>query len=239
MTNPQKVKETQPTSIPFAGIRKIIAERLTKSHLSAPHVTLMREIDATSLRKLREKLVGEIKSTRISYTDILVRATTEALKAYRIVNSRLERDQIRLLDQINIGIAVAQESGLIVPVIRNLERKSLVEVSTELASLVAKASKGALTLNEVTGGTFTITNLGMFGVDAFTPIINPPESAVLGVGRIIEKPMVVEGRIEARSVMTLSLTFDHRVLDGAVAAQFLRRLAQILEKPEETTFFAA
>jgi pyruvate dehydrogenase E2 component (dihydrolipoamide acetyltransferase) len=239
MTSPQDVKAAQPTSIAFLGIRKIIAERLTKSHLTAPHVTLMREIDVTFMKRLRERLLTEVKSTRISYTDILVKATTEALKVYRIVNSRLEGDQIKLLDQINIGVAVAQESGLIVPVIRNLERKSLTEISTELVSLVAKANKGALTLNEVTGGTFTITNLGMFGIDAFTPIINPPESAILGAGRILEKPTVIEGRIEARSVMTLSLTFDHRVLDGAVAAQFLGRLAQILEKPEETNFFTA
>ncbi len=237
MTNTRSEKVGQPQSIPLSGIRKIIAERLTKSHLSAPHVTLMREVDATPLKRLREKLLVDVKSTRISYTDIIIKATAEALKAYRVVNSRIEGDQIRLLDKINIGVAVAQESGLIVPVIRNVERKSLIDISSELAGLVAKAGKGALTLNEVTGGTFTITNLGMFGVDAFTPIINPPESAVLGVGRIVERPMVLDGRIEARSVMTLSLTFDHRVLDGAVAAQFLGRLVQILEKPEDTGFF--
>ncbi len=227
------------TSIPYSGVRKIIGERLTKSHLSAPHVTLMRETDATALKRLREELLGEVKETPISYTGILVKAVTEALKEYPIVNSRLEGDQIRLLDQINIGVAMAQEFGLIVPVIRNLEGKSLIQTSTELASLISKTGKGTLTLNEVTGGTFTLTNLGMFGVDAFTPIINPPETAVLGVGRIVEKPAVIEDRIEPRLMMTLSLTFDHRILDGATAARFLGRLAQILEKPEETDFFKA
>jgi len=239
MKGPDDVPASQCNSIPLAGVRKIIAERLTKSHLSAPHVTLMREIDATAMRGLREKLLVEVKSTRISYTDILVKATTEALKAYRILNSRLEGDRIRLLNEINIGVAVAHESGLIVPVIRNVERKSLVEISTELTSLVAKANKGDLTLNEVTGGTFTLTNLGMFGVDAFTPLINPPESAVLGVGRIVEKPLSFEGRIEMRAFVTLSLTFDHRVMDGAIAAQFLGKLTEILERPDQTNYFGS
>ncbi len=239
MEKPENQKRPLQTSIPFSGVRKIIAERLTKSHLSALHVTLVREMDATALKRLREKLLLEVKETRISYTDILLKATTEAIKEYPIVNSRLEGNEIRVLDQVNIGVAVALESGLIVPVVHNLERKSMIQASNELATLVSRANRGTLSLSEVTGGTFTLTNLGMFGVDAFTPIINPPETAVLGVGRIVEKPAVVEDRIEPRLMMTLSLTFDHRILDGATAALFLGRIVQILEKPEETDLFKA
>lgn len=233
-------KEKQKiTTVPLTGIRKIISERLVKSHLAAPHVTLTREIDASALKIFREKLLKQVEGIRISYTHLLVKACVEALREYPIVNSRLEGDQIKLLEQMNIGVAVATEAGLLVPVIRNADKMSLIEIAAESDKLISKANKGILTLSELTGGTFTVTNLGMFGIDAFTPIINPPESAILGVGRLIEKPIAVEGRIEVRPTMVLSLTFDHRVMDGALAAQFLRKLVQVLEKPDETNHFKA
>ena len=238
MTNNQN-RVTDPKIIPLTAVRKTIAERLTKSHMAAPHVTLMREIDVTALRKSRERLFERSREVRISYTDMLVKACAETLRAYPLMNSSLEGDKIRIIEQINIGIAVAIQSGLIVPVVRNADRKSLTEIAMELRNLVTKAGKGDLTVSQVTGGTFTITNLGMYGVDNFTPIINPPETAILGVGRIIEKPMVINGKIKARSVMALSLTFDHRVVDGAVAAQFLAELAKILEKGDESECLAA
>lgn len=237
MTNLTNEKAVQPKSIHLTSIRKTTAERLVKSHMAAPHVTIMMEVDVTDLSRFRDRLLEQVRDVRISYTDILVKACVGALKAYPIVNSRFESDQIRFIEQINVGVAVAIEPGLIVPVIRNAGEKSLIEISKELGNLVSKACKGHLTLDEVTGGTFTITNLGMFRVDAFTPIINPPESAILGVGRIVEKPLVIDGKIEVRSTMVLSLTFDHRVMDGAVAAQFLGKLTQILEKPEDTDYF--
>lgn len=225
------------TTVPLTGIRKIISERLVKSHLAAPHVTLTREIDASALKIFREKLLKQVEGIRISYTHLFVKACVETLREYPIVNSRIEGDQIKLLEQMNIGVAVATEAGLLVPVIRNADKMSLIEITAESDKLISKANKGILTLSELTGGTFTVTNLGMFGIDAFTPIINPPESAILGVGRLIEKPIAVEGRIEVRPTMVLSLTFDHRVMDGALAAQFLRKLVQVLEKPDETNHF--
>lgn len=237
MINSQDDNKAQTNSIPFTGIRKTIAERLVKSHIATPHVTIIREVDASELRRTRERFLEQTEDPPIAYTDIIVKACVETLKKYPIMNSRIEDDKIRLLERINIGVAVALETGLIVPVIRNAEQKSLIEISAELRKLVSKARKGELTLDEVTGGTFTITNLGMFGVDAFTPIINPPESAILGIGRIVDKPLVVNGKVEVGTVVTLSLTFDHRVTDGAVAAQFLGRLTQILEKPSETDYF--
>lgn len=220
--------------IPMTTIRKTIAERMKQSHLTAVHVTITTEVNMTEAAKFRKKLLSEIEidaNACMSYTDILVKAVAEALKEHRIVNSRLEGERIKILEDINVGVAIATESGLVVPVIHNADKKSLTEIALVTKELIEKARKGTLTLKEVIGGTFTVTNLGMLGVDTFTPIINPPESAILGVGRIVERPVVVDGQIVARLMMPLSLSFDHRVIDGAIAAQFLQTLRQILENP--------
>jgi pyruvate dehydrogenase E2 component (dihydrolipoamide acetyltransferase) len=144
----------------------------------------------------------------------------------------LDGDQIKVFGSVNVGVATAVEEGLIVPVIHNADSKSIVEVAHEARDLAEKARENRLVPDEVMGGTFTVTNLGMYGVDAFTPIINPPQSAILGVGRIAEKPVAVDQQIAVRPMMTLSLTFDHRVLDGVVAAGFLKTLKETLEKPQ-------
>ena len=225
------------TTIPLTGIRKIIAERLSKSHLTAPPVTLIRESNASNLKKHREELLKRITTVRISYTHLLIKACVEAIRDYPIINSRLEGDQIKILEQMNFGVAVANDAGLIVPVIREVGKMTLMEIASEFDRLLLKAQKGTLTIPELTGGTFTITNLGMFEIDAFTPIINPPESAILGVGRMIEKPVALNGKIEIAPLITLSLTFDHRVMDGAMAAKFLKSLTQIIENPEEKDYF--
>jgi len=167
----------------------------------------------------------------VSFNDILVKAVTKALRKYPELNSTLEEDQIKIFEDVHMGVAVSLEKGLIVPVIRNTDKKSIVEIALAARKLFEKARKDALSLHEVTGGTFTITNLGMYGVEISTPIINPPQSAILGVGKITEKPVVVDRQITIRSIMPLSLSFDHRVVDGALAAQFLQELKQILEKP--------
>jgi pyruvate dehydrogenase E2 component (dihydrolipoamide acetyltransferase) len=159
----------------------------------------------------------------------LVKVVAKALREYPIINSTLEGKSLRVLERINIGVAVSLEKGLIVPVLHDADRKSMVEISTSLKELVDKARQNSLTLDEVTGGTFTLSNLGMYGVDVFTPIINPPESAILGVGRIADKAVVLNGQIVARPVVVLSLSFDHRVMDGAQAASFLQRIKQIIE----------
>jgi len=211
--------------VPLTGIRKTAAERVSLSARTAPQSTITMEVDMSNMAKLREKV-------QVSYTDMLVKAVAKALAEHPIINSTLEKGQIKVFADINIGVAVATEMGLIVPVIRNANGKSLTEIASTLKELVEKAKQSKLAKEELTGGTFTITNLGMYGVDVFTPIINPPETAILGVGRVAEKPVVVEEKIVVRPTMQLSLTFDHRVVDGAPAAQFLQKVKQNLESPE-------
>jgi len=220
--------------IPLTGMRKTIAKRLAYSAQTAVHVPITAEVDVSETVKFYENLGPEVEEkakTRLSYTDILVKAVAKALREHPMVNSILEGEQIRLMDNINIGIAVALEEGLIVPVIREADKKSIFEIAAARKELVEKARQGKLLTRETTDGTFTISNLGMFGVDTFAPIINPPESAILGVGRIVKKPVVVNDQITIRSVMTLTLVFDHRVIDGAQAARFLQSINQILENP--------
>ena len=144
------------------------------------------------------------------------------------MNSTLDGETIRHLEQVSVGIAVALEEGLIVPVVPNTDKKSLKEIAQEARALAEKARAGKLTLEEVSGGTFTVSNLGMFGVDGFTPIINTPQIGILGVGRIVEKPIIYRGEIAKRSMMVLSLTFDHRIIDGAPAGAFLQTVADLL-----------
>jgi len=211
--------------IPLTGIRKTAAERVSLSARTAPHTTITMEVDVSNAAELREKI-------GVSYTDILVKATAKALVEHPIMNSTLENDKIKVFAEINVGVAVATEGGLIVPVIRNADRKLLTEIASTIEELVEKAKQGRLAKEELAGGTFTITNLGMYGVDVFTPIINPPETAILGVGRVVEKPIVVDEQIVARPTMQLSLSFDHRVVDGAPAAKFLQKVKQNVESPD-------
>ncbi len=209
--------------IPLVGIRKTTAERLSFSARTAPHSTVTMEVDMSNAVKFHE-------ATGASYTDILVKAVAAALDEHRLINSTLEDDQIKILEDVNVGIAVATEKGLVVPVVHSADKKSLKEIGEKSRDLIDRAKQGELTRQDLAGGTFTITNLGMFGVDVFIPIINPPEAAILGVGRIVEKPMVVEREIKPKPVMQLSLAYDHRIVDGAPAAQFLQKVRAILEK---------
>ena len=230
----RRVKAT----IPLAGMRKAIAEHMHRSLSLAAQLTSMGEIDMTEVIKLRNDLleVEEVIGARITYTDILVLVLAKALKENPIINSSLIGDQINVWEDINIGVAVALEGeggGLIVPVVRNADRKSLVEISQAVKALVDKAREGKLMPDDVTGNTFTLTNLGAFGGGwGFgTPIINQPDSAILGTGAITERAVVREGQIVIRPIMTYSFTFDHRVIDGAPAGIFMARVTQLLEKP--------
>ena len=219
--------------IPMSGIRGIIAERMTMSVQTNANVTLHTEVDATELVQLRS-LLNEKLATRdvtLTYTELLVKVVAHALRAHPRLNATLTDEGIHLLTEINIGVAVALEDGLVVPVIRNVDRQGLSAISAQVKEFAEKARKNQLTPGELQGGTFTVTNLGNFGVDGFTPIINPPECAILGVGRILKKPVVHEDKIVPRSMLTLSLTFDHRVVDGAPAAQFLQTVAGYIEAP--------
>ncbi len=213
-----KVKEI----LTLSGFRKTSAERLSKSFRTAPHSTVLIEVEASRAAEIREK-------TAASYTAVIVKAVAQALVESPQINATLEEDKLKVFEDINVGVAVTTENGLLVPVIHNADEKSLAEIESELEELTKKAREGKLSRDEVTGGTFTITNLGMYGVDFFTPIINPPEAAILGVGRIVEKPIVSRGKLEIKPMMTLSLSYDHRIIDGAPAAEFLTKVKQRIE----------
>ena len=219
--------------IAMDGIRGIIAERMTLSVQTNASVTLHTEVDATAFVELRGMLNDKLQAREVSitYTDLLIKVVANALREHPRLNATLTDEGIHLLQEINIGVAVALEDGLVVPVVRNADTERLSEISTQVKDFAERARSNQLTPGELQGGTFTITNLGNFGIDAFTPIINPPESAILGVGRILKKPVVHEDEIVIRSMLTLSLTFDHRVIDGAPAAQFLQTVSDCIQDP--------
>ena len=224
--------------VPLSPVRKITAERMhTSAHTTAP-VTLTTEVDATELVRLRSQLKNDSSAAARplpSYTDLLIKAAAEALSEHPELNARLQDSgEIALSTAVHVGIAVDTERGLLVPVLRNAQEKTLRQIAAEAAALIEAAGKGQLGPDALQGGTFTLTNLGMYEIDAFTPIINLPECAILGVGRIAPKQVVVDARAERldiRQMMFLSLTFDHRLVDGAPAARFVQRLKQLIEQP--------
>ena len=209
------------------GMRKSIAERMFKSLQSTAQLTITTEVDVTPLVARREQLKHQFNLT---YTDMLIEAVAGALVAHPRLRVTVEGDVIQQHDDVNVGIAVAFEEGLIVPVVRHADKKSLQQIAEESRLLVEKARAGKLDVDDVSNGIFTITNLGTYGIDAFTPIINQPQITILGVGRIVQKPAVHEGQIAIRSMMVLSLTFDHRIVDGAPAAAFLQDVAARLSR---------
>jgi pyruvate dehydrogenase E2 component (dihydrolipoamide acetyltransferase) len=220
--------------IPFTGMRKAVAQNVAGSAQTAPHVTLVTEVDMTEASRLRKQILDDTEKNygvRISFTDIIAKAVARAILDKPIVNASLQGDQIIIHDHINLGIATAIETGLVVPVVRDVPGKSLAQISTEIKELVTRARAGQAGGADFKGGTFTITNLGAFGVESFNPIITPGQSAILGVCAIKDKPVVIDGEIKVRSMMNICLSFDHRVMDGAPAAEFLARLKQILESP--------
>ncbi|MGA7162109.1 MAG: pyruvate dehydrogenase complex dihydrolipoamide acetyltransferase [Bacteroidota bacterium] len=216
--------------IPLSLMRKTIAKRLVESKTTAPHFYLTYEVDMKRAIDLRASLNtnGDLK---VSYNDIIVRACAFALRNHPKVNSSFAGDKIIQHGAINVGVAVALDDGLITPVIRNTDMKSLFEIAAESKELAAKARDKKLKPEEFSGGTFTVSNLGMFGVEEFAAIINPPEAAILAVGTIVEKPVLENGRVVAGNRLKLTLSCDHRVVDGAVGAQFMQELKSILENP--------
>jgi pyruvate dehydrogenase E2 component (dihydrolipoamide acetyltransferase) len=198
-------------------------------------VTLTTEADATNLASARQQASAEL-GDKVSYDALLVALVARALREHPDLNVRLAGAGIQHLSEINIGVAVDTERGLLVPVVRSAASQGLLQIQSTLSELVDRALTGRSLPDDLSGGTFTITNLGMFEIDAFTPIINPPESAILGVGRIVSKPVVHEGQVVPREMMTLSLSFDHRVIDGAPAARFLQRVKQLVERPLALAF---
>ena len=217
--------------IPLVGMRQAIATTMMDSLHSMAQLTLTSRADATSLMTLRDML-RQRWDDPISYTDLIVKAVAVALGEHPLLNSTLIGEEIVLREEINIGVAVALAQGLIVPVVRQADKKGVLEIHRTLRHLVEQARDNQLAVEDVTGGTFTVTNLGMYGVETFTPIINPPEVAILGVGGIGEYLKLVNDQVVTRSRMVLSLTIDHRVVDGAPGAAFLQTLVQYLEHPE-------
>lgn len=219
---------------PLSPLRQTIAQRLSQSAFTAPHVTLFAEADATPLVEARAQLNAELSAEqKISYNTLLAAICARVLREQPQVNALFDQaaQGIRPQTDINIALAVDTERGLTTPVLRRVDTLSLVSIQQGYAALIEQAQAGQLHPDDLAGGTFTLTNLGAFEVDGFTPIINPPQIAILGAGRIAAKPVALQKEVVIRQMMTLSLSFDHRALDGAPAARFLQRVKQLIERP--------
>ncbi|MCS7088603.1 MAG: 2-oxo acid dehydrogenase subunit E2 [Thermoflexales bacterium] len=223
-----------PVVEPLTSVRRITAQRLSESARSVPQVTLFTEADAAQLVAAREQISAEL-GEKASYNTLLILICARALREHPLLNASWAGDEtpgIVMHQQVNVALAVDTPRGLLTPVVRDADKKPLRVLHTELSALVKQAQAGTLPPDALQGGTFTLTNLGMFDVDGFTPIVNPPQAAILGVGRIRERAVPqADGRIVARATITLSLSFDHRVVDGAPAARFLQRVKQLIERP--------
>ncbi|MEE9554304.1 MAG: dihydrolipoamide acetyltransferase family protein [candidate division Zixibacteria bacterium] len=221
--------------IPITGIRKVISEHMVKSAFTIPHVTTFDEADMTNLVLWRKKYVDKIEEkhgVRITYMPFFAKAIIYAAKDFPWINATFEGDNLHVKKYFNIGMAVGRDNSLIVPVAKHCEQKSLLQVAKEMKELGEKANSDKLAIEDITGGTFTITNAGMFGATASTPIIAQPQVAILGVHKITEKPVVRDGEIVIRPMLNFGLSFDHRVVDGSYAVQFLRRFIEYLEDPD-------
>jgi pyruvate dehydrogenase E2 component (dihydrolipoamide acetyltransferase) len=212
--------------VPLTSIRRTIARRLTKAW-EAPAFQIAMSADMTRAQALRERLRDE----KVTVTDVLTKLSAIALLRHRELNAHFADDELRIFPSANIGLAVASERGLIVPVLREVERKSLVQLAIERGELVERTRAGKLTQEDLEDGTFTISNLGMYGVEIFTAVLNPPQAAILAVGAIEEKPVVEDGELVVRPKMAMTLTCDHRAVDGSKASEFLRELKLLLEEP--------
>jgi pyruvate dehydrogenase E2 component (dihydrolipoamide acetyltransferase) len=218
------------TDVPVSQMRKVIAKRLSESLFTAPHFYLTMQIDMDAAIAARTK-INEVAPVKVSFNDLVVKATAMALKKHPKVNSSWMGDFIRYNDHINIGVAVAVDEGLLVPVVRFADGKSLSQIGAEVKDFAQRAKDKKLQPSDWEGSTFTISNLGMFGIDQFTAIINPPDACILAVGGISQEPVVKNGQVVAGNIMKLTLSCDHRVVDGATGAAFLQTLKQLLEEP--------
>ena len=213
----------------MSGMRKAIAKNMQNSHMTSPTVTFNLGIDMTEMKRYREQL--KAKEIKVSYTDLLVKFVAKALTEFPMLNCSVQDNKIVYKHYVNMGVAVALDNGLVVPNIPDADQKSLTEISAEVKEMAKLAREGKLPPEKLSGGTFTITNLGMYGIESFSPIINQPEVAILGVNTMEDKVVVRNGEICIRPIMNLSLTADHRVVDGSVAAQFLQRVKSLMENP--------
>lgn len=216
-------------TVAMNGMRKAIAKNMLNSHMTSPTVTFNLGVDMTAMKDYREQLKG--KDIKVSYTDLLVKFVAKALTEYPLLNCSVADNKIIYKHYVNMGVAVALDNGLVVPNVPDADKKSLTQIHDEVKDLAEKARSGGLPMEALKGGTFTITNLGMYGIESFSPIINQPEVAILGVTTMEDKVVVRNGEMVIRPIMNLSLTADHRVVDGSVAAEFLQRVKTLLENP--------
>lgn len=218
--------------VKLAGLRGTIARRMTES-AAIPAVTLSTTVDVTDAMAYQRELVGEWREHRIrpQYQDLVIAAVARALKETPIANAHLVGDEVRILDEVNVGVAMAVADGLLVPVIKNADQMSLLDIALEVRDLAKKAKSNTLSIDEMTNSTFSITNLSSYNINTFDPLLNPPEIGILGVGTVEERPAVVDGEVAIRSIANLNLAFDHRAWDGAPAAEFVRSIAKLLSDP--------
>jgi pyruvate dehydrogenase E2 component (dihydrolipoamide acetyltransferase) len=218
-----------PVSSSLSQSWRVMAQRLSESWHSVPHFYLTREVDATAL--LHWQSVAQKKTEKLTITDLLVKAVAAALGQHPRLNAYWIDDDIQLNDEINVGIAVAIEDGLLVPVIHNADGLSVADISLTRQAIVSRTLAGKLKVSDLQGGTFTISNLGMYGIDAFSAIVNPPQAAILAVGKIADRVVPINGEVTIRPMLVLTLSLDHRVVDGARGAQFMDSLVSYLEEP--------
>jgi pyruvate dehydrogenase E2 component (dihydrolipoamide acetyltransferase) len=219
-----------PSSQPGSRMWQVMAQRLTESWTTIPHFYLAAEVNAAGLVQWRERVLQRA-AEKITYTDLLVKLVAAALRQHPRLNAKWEKNSIVLNEAVNVGLAVAVEEGLLVPVIHEADRLGLNDLARRRQELVSKAQNGKLSLDDLSGGTFTISNLGMYGVDAFNAIVNPPQAAILALGRIAERVVPVNGQPAVQPMLTMTLSCDHRVVDGARGAQFLQTLAELVTEP--------
>lgn len=232
----QTRREGRENRFPVAGMRKVIAARMKSSLDTAAHVSLTTEVDMSYVIEMKNRIGSKVLSkygVKLSINDIVVKCVAEALKEYPRINSVFTDTEIVEKEEINVGMAVALDEGLMVPVIRNVDKLGLGEIALKSKDLAERARKGKLLPDDYNGGTFTVSNLGMYEITQFTSIINQPESAILSVSKSVERAVVIDGQIAIRPMMNVTISFDHRPIDGSTAAVFLRRVKQLLEEPYE------
>lgn len=229
------VETDEAVEVPLTSMRRTIARRLSQSMQTAPHFYVTSVVDTTNLAVLRKQIndyaAHEPTPVKVSFNDLIVRAVARALVRMPQVNVSFAEDKLLQKKTINIGVAVALEQGLIVPVLKNAEQRGILDIARETRRLAEAARDGKLRPEEFSGGTFTVSNLGMFEVESFTAVINPPESAILAVGSITPTPVVVDGQVVVRDRMKVTLSSDHRAIDGVLAARFLQEVKRLLEEP--------
>jgi 2-oxoglutarate dehydrogenase E2 component (dihydrolipoamide succinyltransferase) len=227
-------RETRETREKMSTRRKRIAEHLLESQHATAHLTTFNEIDMSAVSALRERIKERMEKEhgmKLSFMPFFVKAACQALKAYPVVNAQVDGDSIVYKHYVNMGIAVASDAGLVVPNVKDADRKGMIEVSNDIATIAKRARDGKLTMDDLTGGTFTITNGGVFGSLISTPIINYPQVGILGLHKIQERPVAIDGKVEIRPMMYVALSYDHRIIDGQQAVLFLVRVKELMEDP--------